>query len=130
MQFYRIFVPSDGEPVGVSGFLDALPGVFGRAVEQDPAMAKDTGYCPAEPPDPATIRRFEKYVPDLGVHPVTTRKILIIKSAASQNHHRLNPSKAGMKLADEYARYLHTCLTSFAGPLAARRYVGTTQAGL
>jgi len=129
-QFHRIFAPSDGEPVGVSGFLDALPGAVGRAVEQDPEFQEDTGYCPQEPPDPTVIRGFEKYVPDLGSRPMVARRILIIRTASSQNLTHPHATPSGLRLADEYVRYLHTCLSSFAGPHAARRYIGIALAGV
>jgi len=129
-QFLRIFMSSAGEPAGVSGFLDALPGAVARAVAKDPGIGEDPSWCPAESPDPSAIRKLERFVPDLGCEPVVRRKILIVRSAESAWSRASSPTEDGLKLADEYVRYLHTCLTSFAGPSAARRYVGMMKAKL
>lgn len=124
-QFARIFCQS--EPMGVGGFLDSLPGIFGELAGNG-ADLDDAGYYPAEKPDPDLLRKLAPFAADFGADSVARKPVLVIRAASPQRI--LRPTEAGRRLANEYAKYLNTCLTMYGGPALAGRYAGITAAGL
>ena len=127
-QFARIFGP-EAEPTGVSGYIDALPGAFRRLREEDPGYTDDAGYFPSQPPDSSLRRKLEPFKADFDIGETLRKPVVIVAKSASVPG-SLRPTESGKAMAGEYAKYLRTCLATFAGPQAADRCVGIMNAGL
>ena len=128
-QWWRIFNPeTQGEPSGVSGFLGALPTVFGQAaLGHEDAFLRDTSYLPTRSAPPHVLRQLEPFVSDLAVKPSV--KVIIIKRATAHVC-RPKPAAKDLYLAREYARYQLESLTAPGMPLAARWCALVNKAGI
>jgi hypothetical protein len=131
-QWWRIFNGDEnGEPVGVSDFLRALRGVFGRYVRKaDRGFLSEGIYLPTMTPPSASLRVFDEFEPVFRARPEIKKTVIIRTASPEAGTENTGHSPGAEFLAAEYARYQTSCLSAFAGPSAAHWCAVMNHAGL